>query len=222
MSGSGRLRAALLANCHARATPAGTASYSPVGRSGCPLSVGVSCTHTGHPRSGISVHSCSCRVPPSRALASRRQNVGISPSRGVSGRTPAARAGGMGGGGILGGGASSSAAGGSLRRPGPPSYSSSSSSMAGGGAAKPGSAFGSARGTGAGMGAGASGAAGSSGGGSSFFIPAGGSRGGGGGAVETRGAFGAAALSRYPSRITLGWHSGPVDPAGALCDLSDR
>ncbi|KAG2433008.1 hypothetical protein HXX76_008735 [Chlamydomonas incerta] len=148
-----------------------------------------------------------------------RQNVGVSPSRGVSGRTPAARAGMGGGGGILGGGASSAAAAGSLRRPGPPSYSHSSGSMAGGAAAKPGSAYGSARSAGVGAGGEDGGLGG--GGGSSFFIPAGGGGGGVGGA-GTRGALGAPALSRYPSRVTLGWHSGPVDPAGTLCDLSDR
>ncbi|KAG2448714.1 hypothetical protein HYH02_006070 [Chlamydomonas schloesseri] len=161
-----------------------------------------------------------------------RQNVGVSPSRGVSGRNPTARAGvggsgGGGGGGILGGGAPSA------RRPGPPTYSSPSGSMAGGLGSKAGAAYGSARslggGAGMGMGGGAGGdaGAGGGGGGGSFLIPAGSGGGGGiggglGGGAGARSALVAPALSRYPSRITLGWNSGPVDPAGTLCDLSDR
>lgn len=28
--------------------------------------------------------------------------------------------------------------------------------------------------------------------------------------------------SRYPARVAVGWQSGPTDPSGVLCDLSDR
>jgi hypothetical protein len=43
------------------------------------------------------------------------------------------------------------------------------------------------------------------------------SRAGGG-----RGGGGPADSGRYPARVPLGWHSGPVDAAGVLCDLSER
>ncbi|GIL71318.1 hypothetical protein Vretifemale_1839 [Volvox reticuliferus] len=35
-------------------------------------------------------------------------------------------------------------------------------------------------------------------------------------------AAGGDAASRYPARVSGNWSSGPLDPAGALCDLSDR
>ncbi|KAG2484442.1 hypothetical protein HYH03_016752 [Edaphochlamys debaryana] len=64
-----------------------------------------------------------------------------------------------------------------------------------------------------------SGAAGGGGGGGLAAARAGGPFGGrGGGGVGVGGAV----PGRYPGRVVPGWTSGPLDPAGVLCDLSDR